>query len=46
MCVDGDILDLRIIKQTYFSCFLCGFKIETNVMHEHMMNNQKHVKNM
>ena len=34
----------RIIKQTSFSCFLCGFKIETSVMHEHVMNNQKHMK--
>ena len=34
-----------IMKQTYFSYFLCGFKIKTNVMHEHVMNNQEHVKN-
>ena len=35
----------RIMKQTHFSYFLCGFKIKTSVMHEHVMNNQEHVKN-
>ena len=49
MCVDGDILDLRIwkkiIKQTCFSYFWCGFKIKTSDMHEHVMNNEEHVKN-
>ena len=34
----------RIIKQMSFSCFLCEFKIETSVMHEHVINNQKHMK--
>ena len=45
MCVNGDNLDSRIkriIKQTYF---WCGFKIKTSDMHEHVMNNQEHVKN-
>ena len=34
MCVDGDNLDSkfeRIIKQTCFSYFWCGFKIKTSV---------------
>ena len=35
----------RIIKQICFSYFLCGFKIKTSVMHEHVMNNQEHMKN-
>ena len=26
--------------------FLCGFKIKISVMHEHVMNNQEHVKNI
>ena len=33
------------MKLTYFSYFECGFKIKAGVMHEHMMNNQEHVKN-
>ena len=24
--------------------FLCGFKIEVSVMHEHVMNNQEHIR--
>ena len=35
----------RIIKQTCFSYFWCGFKIKISDMHEHVMNNQEHVKN-
>ena len=35
----------RIIKQTCFSYFLRGFKIETSDMHEHVMNNKESVKN-
>ena len=48
MCVDGDILDLRIweyYEQTCFLYFLCGFRIKANIMHEYVMNNQEHVKN-
>ena len=33
------------MKQMCFSYFGCGFKIKTSVMHEHVMNNQEHVKN-
>ena len=33
------------MKQTCFSYFLCGFKIKSSGMHEHVMNNQEHVKN-
>ena len=36
----------RIIKQTCFSYFLCGSKIKFSDMHEHVMNNQEHVKNI
>ena len=49
MRVDGDILDSMIWenyeKNMFFIFFLCGFKIKASVMHEHVMNNQKHVKN-
>ena len=48
MCVDGDNLDSKIwknFKQTCFSYFWCGFKIKSNDIHEHVMNNQEHVKN-
>ena len=34
------------MKQMCFSYFGCGFKIKTNVMHEYVMNNQEHVKNV
>ena len=47
MCVDGEILDSRIWKNYWtniFSSFLCGFKIKTSIMHEHVKNNQEHVK--
>ena len=33
------------MKLTYFSYFGCGFKIKASVMHKHMMNNKKYVKN-
>ena len=33
------------MKLICFSYFLCGFKIKTSVMQEHVMNNQEHVKN-
>ena len=50
MCVDSDILDSRIYKELLnkhiFHVFLCRFKIKTSVMHEHVMNNKKHVKNI
>ena len=29
----------------YFSYFGCKFKIRTNAMHEHVINNHEHVKN-
>ena len=48
MCVDGDILDSRIWENyeiNMFFIFLCGFKIKTSVMHEHVMKNQEHMKN-
>ena len=49
MCVDGDNLDSRIWKELLnkqvFSYFLYGFKIKSSDMHEHVMNNQNHVKN-
>ena len=51
MCVDGDNLDSKIWKNyetniyIYFSYFWYGFKIKTSDMHEHVMNNQEHVKN-
>ena len=48
MCVDGDNLDSRIWKNYWinmFSYFLCEFKIKSSDMHEHVMNNQEHVKN-
>ena len=50
MCVDGDILDSMIwesheTNMFFFSYFLCGFKTEASVMHEHVMNNQEHVNN-
>ena len=35
----------KIIKQTCFSYFLCGFKIKSSDMHEHVMNNQEYVMN-
>ena len=35
----------RIMKLTCFSYFGYGFKIKVSVMHEHVMNNQEHVKN-
>ena len=48
MRVGCDILYSRvwsITKQTCFHIFLCGFNIKASVMHEHVMNNQEHVKN-
>ena len=33
------------MKLTCFSYFGCGFKIKAIVMHEHVLNNQEHVKN-
>ena len=33
------------MKLICFSYFGYGFKIKTSVMHEHVMNNQEHVKN-
>ena len=33
------------MKLTCFSYFGCGFKIKVSVMHEHVMNNQKHMEN-
>ena len=48
MCADDNILDSRVwenYETNMFFIFLCGFKIKTSVMHEHVMNNQKHVKN-
>ena len=32
-------------KQIYFPYFLCGFKIKTSFIHEHVINNQEHMKN-
>jgi len=46
MCMDGDNLVERIMKQTCFSYFWCEFKIKTNVMHKHVKNNQEHMKNI
>ena len=47
MCMDGDILDLKVWgnykTNMFFIFFLCGFKIKANVMHEHVMNKQEHV---
>ena len=38
--------DLKeLLNKHPFHVFLCGFKIKISVMYEHMMNNQKHVKN-
>ena len=48
MCVDGNILDSRISENyetNMFFIFGCGFKIKVSVMHEHVMNNQKHMEN-
>ena len=33
------------MKLTCSSYFGYGFKFKANVMHEHVMNNQEHVKN-
>ena len=33
------------MKLTCLSYFGCRFKIKASVMHEHVINNQEHVKN-
>ena len=35
----------ELLNKHLFHAFLCGFKIEASVMHEHVMNNQEHMKN-
>ena len=51
MCMDGNILDSRIwkkiIKQTCFSYFWCGFKVKTSVYawtcDEHPRTSEEHI---
>ena len=50
MCVDGDILDLRIWKKLLnkhvFHIFNVNLRSKLVFMHEYVMNNQEHVKNI
>ena len=49
MCVDGDNLDSRIWKNYEINMFFLFFYMDLGsklvFMHEHVMNNQEHVKN-
>ena len=49
MCVYGDILDSRIWKNYETNMFFHIFDVDLIsklvFMHEHVMNNQEHVKN-
>ena len=50
MCVDGDILDSRIWKKLLnkhvFHIFDVDLRPKLMFIHEHVINNQEHVKNI